>query len=378
MKFKNVEDVRRYLKDQANLARENEQLVNKSVKLLSKLEAVSFEIMDISGKPTKKKTLNVDFPVVKVPGLSKLEKDYKLAETLSERYKDLVVHENQVKLNFKDIKGDKLNELLGAFTKLKSQIEIQLKTLFTSLSNLAEGHAPKEYKTFVKNLALSVEEHIEFDSAKTMTYISLNEGQLVFTSYIMLVNAISDEDKVVPHLYLILQWTVDGDVSVFVEHDFVAPSLLTGGSTVDNLQQAMRAVKYQLSLSEFSSQIGSLPVSMQLKTKGPLGKELFSPRDNISRIDVEEHEITFVLKPGLNKAEKEQIKAQLFQEVKALLKNQKQAKIRMRESGNKIVFEIVNLDHSKGIHPYDLEHLKNKYGLKENDLRKIVNIINGE
>lgn len=384
-KLRSLEQVKKYLEEQNKQLDDEAQLIEKDThQLISrfKVKAVDYKVLDISdGKPTnrRKKTLNVDFPLVKVPNKNELTKHYKIAEQLSERYKTLVNTENEVRLNFQNSEGQSFKELMGSFKKLKSKIEEMLRKIFTALSNVAEGHAPKEYKHYVSEVAKELEEHLEFDDAKTVMYAAMENGQLVFASYLILTNAISDEGKIAPHLYIVIKWVVGGDVQVFVEHEFTAPSLLEGGSVVGNLQQAAKAIKYQLSLEGFSSQIGSLPISMQIKTPaGGLNKELFSVKDYLKKIEAKEHELVFTLIPKIDEKTFEHIQSQLFQEVKALIKNKRNAKIRMQHVGNTLVFTIVNLDHKDQIAPYDLEFLVQKYPnlVDENKLRRIVNVIN--
>ena len=385
-KFRSLQEVKKYLQEISEQVRQDEERIDQSVTQLSKVKINALEIMDISGdenakKPgakRAKKTMNVDFPMVKIPNKKALEHDYKLAEELSERYKSLIENENQVRLSFKDSKGAQFQELMASFHKLKTTIEAHLRKLFTALSNIAEGHAPKEFKDFMKGLAEELESHLEYDDAKTAIYASVDkESNLVFAAYLILTNAVSDEGKIAPHLYIIVKWTVSSNVEIFIEHEFIAPSILEGGSVVENLHQAAKAVKYQLDLEGFSSQIGTLPISMQLRTPASgLSKELFSPKDWLKSVTAEENELIFVLKPGIESKAMQQIQSQLFQEVKAMIKNKRQAKIRMRAEGNELHFFIVGVEHS-GVAPHDVEFLKDKYGLSEPQLRKIVNVING-
>lgn len=383
-KFRSLQEVKKYLDEMSEQVKQDEERIDQSVKLLSKIKvkAVEFKILDISGdgkNKGKKKTINVDFPMVKVPNKNALEHDYKLAEELSERYKALIQNENQVRLAFKDSKGPQFKALMAEFQKLKTTIEVHLRKLFASLSRIAEGHAPKEFKEFMVGMAEELESHIEYDDAKTIMYASVDkEANLVFAAYIILTNSVSDEGKIAPHLYIVVKWTVGGDVEVFIEHEFQAPSLLEGGSVVENLHQAAKAVKYQLELEGFSSQIGTLPVSMQIRVpRSGLSRELFSPREWINSVEAEEHELIFKLKSGIDSKAMKEISYQLFQEVKTMVKAKRSTKIRMQIQNNEVKFSFVGMEHGKGIAPYDVEFLKDKYGMDNNQLRKIVNIING-
>lgn len=394
-KFRSLEEIRKVVREMLDDQRNDTQLVNQTEKLLAKLAASKvkaaqdFKIMDITNTKTvtkKKRTINVDFPIVKVPSSRELMKSYDLAEALSEKYKYAMNLENEVRMNFSKFGSNKnVQDTLGSIQKLKQSLETNLHKLFQVLNEVANGHAPKEYLKFVQTLAdeLINNRHIECDSGKTMTYAAIakgekNEQQLVFAGYIILVNAVSDEGKVAPTLYVVVKWTVGGDVEIFVEHEFFAPTLLTGGTTVENTREAIKVVADQLSLEGFSSQIGNLPVSMQIRQPASgLSPNLFTAAEFIDKVTADADELIFTMKPaGLKNAE--QIKTQLFMEVKSMLKNKRSTKVRMKQEGNKIAFTFSGLDQSGGIHVHDLDFLGDKYKLKESQLRKIVNIVNGE
>lgn len=394
-KFRSLEEIRKVVREMLDDQRNDTQLVNQTEKLLAKLAtskvtaAQDFKIMDITNTKTvtkKKRTINVDFPIVKVPSSRELMKSYDLAEALSEKYKYAMNLENEVRMNFSKFGSNKnVQDTLGSIQKLKQSLETNLHKLFQVLNEVANGHAPKEYLKFVQTLAdeLINNRHIECDSGKTMTYAAIakgekNEQQLVFAGYIILVNAVSDEGKVAPTLYVVVKWTVGGDVEIFVEHEFFAPTLLTGGTTVENTREAIKVVADQLSLEGFSSQIGNLPVSMQIRQPASgLSPNLFTAAEFIDKVTADADELIFTMKPaGLKNAE--QIKTQLFLEVKSMLKNKRSTKVRMKQEGNKIAFTFSGLDQSGGIHVHDLDFLGDKYKLKESQLRKIVNIVNGE
>lgn len=385
--FRSLQEVQRYLKDQENQFRTDTQLIDQNLKELKAMAlkaGVEIKVMDIGGGPggpsKKRRTINTDFPVVDVPNKAKLEKNYRQAERLSQQYKALIQTENEVKMTFRGATNDNLQKLLGQFTKLKSDIQNKLKELFKGLSEVAEGHAPKEYKKFIAGLAdeLNDNQHIECDNINTFTYVGLDkEGQLVFAGYIVLVNAVSDEGKVIPHLYITVRWTVGGDVEVFVEHEFVEPTLLKGGTIIENTKEATKAIVDQLNLEGFSSQLGNLPALMQLKrTEEGLSKEAFSVAPYINTIEAEAETLTFHLKPNVTTKQIDEIKYQLFLEVKSMLKHKRSTKIKMRVKDKAVEFTFSNLD-AKGVTSYDLEFLQEKYKLSDTQIRRIANEING-
>ncbi len=394
MKFRSLQEVKRYLEQQTLQLKEDFALVDNSLKQLQAMavrankmvKALEIKVMDISGdgKPKKRRTIDTEFPVVKVPNKDVLQKNYREAEKLSQQYKALVQNETEVKMTFRDATNANFIGLMSQFTKLKSDIENKLRQLFKALNEVAEGHAPKEYKAFVKGLAdeLNEHQHIECDGLSSFTYVGLTKtDDLIFAGYIVLKNAVSDEGKLVPHLYITVRWVVSGDdagtVAIYVEHDFVEPGLLTGGLVVQNLRDAVKAITNQLALEGFSSQIGNLPVNMQLKDPSRLNRDALNPRGLVKSIKVEEDTITFNLTHSDPKIIDE-IAGQLYTELKSMLRNKRTAKLRMRIGSNKdfIQFFISNLDQTTGITPHDLEFLQDKYGLSDQALRRVANEIN--
>jgi len=385
-KFRSIKEVERYLDEVRQQLREDMEMAEKSAKQLQSMsrkavKATEF-ILDISGdgkpgKKAKKKTINVDFPVVKVPNKDQLTKNYRIAESLTEQFKELEAQENEVRMLFRG--NSKADKLLGEFSKLKGDLQKQLKTLFSELNNVAEGHAPKEYKDFVKELAdeLNDNQYIDCDSINNFTYVAVDkEGELVFAGYIVLNNAVSDEGSEIPHLYIAVKWTVGGDVEVFVDHDFIQPGLLRGGHTVENVNDAAKAITQQLSLEGFSSQIGNLPVNMQIRAPGgELTKDAFTAAPFITKLESAGDRLRFTVSPE-GKSEIAKIKTQLFMEVKQMLRKKRGTTVKMATEGNEIVFTFSNLDSSNGIHPVDLEWLEEKYKLSQSQLRRIANEIN--
>ena len=66
------------------------------------------------------------------------------------------------------------------------------------------------------------------------------------------------------------------------------------------------------------------------------------------------------------------------QKMRKLLKNRRKARLKMKPyDGKKIVFTITQLDQGEGVTPHDLEWLEDKYGLTQQQLRRVANEING-
>jgi hypothetical protein len=384
--FRTIDEIKTFLKAQREAFLQEESLFKISAaKISTRLTAAGdVKIMDFSGDgkigPKRPRTINVDFPVVKVPNMQELQKNYGRAAKYSEQYKVLVATENEIRMNFRNATNKNLQYLLGSFAKLKADMEKAMRELFEFLHSVAQKHAPKEYQDFIKAVASELEskEHIECDAIDSFTYVALSkEEQLVFAGYIILKNAVSDDGKIAPHIYVTIKWTVGGDVEVFVEHEFIPPSLLEQGTVVSDTKKAVASIANQLAMEGFSAQIGNLPVAMQLKMPaGGLNKEAFSAASAIHSVHSEKDELIFELKPTVKGKEREEVKNQLFLELKNLRKS-RNVKMRMADKGLDIIFTFTNLDQSSGITFHDLEFLQDRYRLSDPQLRKIVNTING-
>jgi hypothetical protein len=269
--------------------------------------------------------------------------------------------------------------MMGALTKLKTEVEVTLHKLFISLNDVAKGHAPKEYLKFMEKLAseLSAKEHLKAERVKSYTYAALDkEGQLVFAGYIILEGVINDQGKIAPALYIVLKWTVGGEVEVFIEHDFVAPTLLNDGIPLESTKEAVKAIEQQLALEGFSTQVGNLPAITQIREPaGGLRPDAFAAGEHIKAVRADKDELIFELKTHKEK-EVEAIAYQIFPDVKAIVKNRRATSVRMKSTGNIVTFTFTNMEPGKGVHPSDLDFLIDKYHLNNNQTRRLVNTIN--
>ena len=385
-RFKSLQEVRKFLQDYSNQLREEEQLIDQNTKQLARiaakaLKAADLQEIDFSGRGPivkRKRTQNTDFPEVKVPNADALRKNYSAVEKLSEQYKYLQTLENEVRVNFKGTKGAALEQTIGSIKKLMQDVTTNLKKLFVALNQVAQGHAPKEYKKFVTTLAEELEsnKHIEYDSMKTMTYAALDKADaLIFAGYIILTNALNDEGKVAPTLYIVIKWTVGGNVEVFIEHEFVAPTLLEGGDVVENTAEAGKAIASQLSMEGFAQAIGNLPAEMQLKER-ELKPELFTMAESLKGVTAKGDELIFTFKTDVKPEEMKDLALQLFQEVKAMLKKKRSTKVLMKPEWPEVIFTFIGLDVGNGITPMDLDWMADKFKLGFPTLRKLANIIN--
>lgn len=374
--FRSIEEFKRFVDKLAVEIKDDVKLAEDTAK---KLQAriikadVEMEVLDISQDAApatrQKRTTKTDFPVVTVPNKDKLKKNYAVAERMERQYQLLLQTEADLISSFPKAANANAKAVLKSLQGLKADLEQALRKLFISLNAVATRHAPKEYTKFVKSIADSLNEKLEFDSLDSFTYAALTqEDELIFTGYIVLRNAVSNEGTIAPHVYVAISWVVNGSIKVYVDHDFLLPTNLKHGTTVKDSKDALRSIETQLALEGFSSVIGALPATLRLKqTVDELRKGL-TMRKYVTSIVARENELVF-------KVTDTKIANDLYRELKTSTK--KGTLIRMRVKANEIVFVFSDRGNPGGISPLDLSYLQDTYGLSEAQLRRITNAISG-
>ncbi len=372
--FRSIEEFKRYLSELEKDIRKDVKTAEDTVRKL-KAADVEFEVMDISndGPPPKmKRVTKTDFPVVTVPNKDKLKKNYALIERMERQYQTLMVAEADLRASFPNAKNANASGALKSLQGLKYDLEQAMRKLFLSLNSVADKHAPKEFKKFVSSIASSIEDHLEFDALNTAIYAALTkEDELIFTAYLMLQNVVSDEGATAPNVYIAISWVVNGQIKVYVDHDFLMPTNLKYGTAVKDSKDALRSIQTQLALEGFSSTIGSLPATLRLKRTVDEVQQGLSVRKFVKSIVARDNELVF-------KVTDVKIANDLYKELKESTK--RGTLIRMRVKGSKegeIIFTFADRGNPSGIAPNDLEYLQDTYGLSEAQLRRIVKEITG-
>ncbi len=400
--FRYLEGYRTYLKSLKDKIGEITQLVNKQEKLLaSSLSAETnlhaatngFTINIRDGDESEararlrklRRTVDPDLVDVVVPNKAALEKQYKLAEELHEQYRTLEAVESQITTRFK---GGGSASMLKEIAATKKQVAANLKKTLGFISSLAEKHVPKSFQKYMDAISEEVDAHVPSQLTRNFLYVSVaGEGSLVFTYYKLMEDAINDDGSITPALYVVVQWVVgntktEPGVFVYLEHDYVTPNelLKSGvGKEVTSAMSAVKAVATLLSLEQFSSELGVVPLSLAfLRDPATIDKSLFNVADLISKMEISGTEISFVIKSEVPKRDYSKIGAELYVDVKRLMKNQRTARIRMNlEPGKrKIIFQSVTAAGPLDISYADAEFFKERFGVSDKVLRRIVDLLN--
>lgn len=399
-KFRYLDDIKRYLDDLEKDVDESGKLIQQQQKLLSKvlhldtsatLAALVFDVTP-SDRKNQLKTLRqmrtkIDPELTKVivPNMKKLQSQYALAEDLYAKHKAVESVETTLSLSFPNRQGPEYQATVTQIKKMKAKIAEQLKICLGFLNEVAAQHVPKQFVKYTTLIADLVNDHVIFKESQSFLYVSVDDdGNLVFTNYLMLQDVANDEGDVAPHLYVSVQWILADEpvITVDLNHEYEVPNKLIGsGEEVGSVGEAVKAISEMLELENFSSALGVVPLALQLKVDPTsLNPNMFAYRDFIDEVKVDEKTISFRLRKEADSPETvTEIAAQLYKELKALMKA-KGVRLTMRETKDGkthvITFTIVKVAEGGEFNDYDMEFLRDKFGLTNQALRKIVNIIN--
>lgn len=398
--FRYMTDAEKFLKELSKEVDETTQLLKKQQKLIGsslaplRLAAAS-EIFDLTPRSRAEQTkdlrkmrhkIDPSLEKIVVPSMKKLESQYNVAEDLYEKMKGLEQAEAQVQMAFSTRRGAEYEALMSQFRVLKEKVQKALADCLQFLADVAQKHVPATFQQYVDHVAELVTEHVIFRDSKTFMYVSVDpEGNLVFTAYIMLIDAANDEGEIEPHLYISIQWVVSDtpEVSIDLNHEYEVPNKLLGqGEMVGSVGEAVKAISNQLEIENFASSLGVIPLALQLKVD-PTSinvKQFDKLQDVIKSIEVTDRSLVFTfLKEFKNAEAMTDINAQIYQNLKALMKKTG-AKLTMKPdlttNPPKVTFTINKVAEGGDITQYDFEFLRDKFGLNNTQLRKIGMIIN--
>lgn len=399
-KFRYLDDIKRFLDKLDKSIDESGKVLVQQQKLLASslskiVTAVEFDVTPTDRKEQmrtvrKMKTkIDPDLTKVVVPGMKKLESQYKLAEDLYEKHRAVETVETTMSLAFPNRRGEQYEATMAQIVKMKEKIADQLKLCLSFLNEVASKHVPKTFQKYVDTIAELIDDHVIFKESHSFLYVSVTpDGDLAFTNYLLLQGVANDEGMVAPHLYVSVQWILSQDPTVTVDlnHEYEVPNKLIGqGEEVGSVGEAIKAISTMLELENFSSALGVVPLALQLKVDPTeLNPSMFSYRDLISTITVDEHKNTMAFKLRKEADSPEivtEVGAQLYKELKALMKS-KNVRMNMKPTKDRgqstLTFELVKVADGGEFNTYDMEWLRDKFGLNNQALRKIVNIVNSQ
>lgn len=399
-KFRYLDDVTRYVDEMAHEVDLLTKVSKKQAQMLASLKSPAAKVQALLTKAASfvftvgpdddddkdqrrnlKRKIDPNLVKVVVPNLKKLQERYALAEEFYEKRRSLESVEATLTMQFRNrSEGPAYNEALSSVRALRAKVDAALKEVLGELHEIASGHIPKTFQTYMHAVEEEVQRHVNFEDSNLFLYVHVSDdGEIVFTYYLLLNHAINDEGKVTPHLYIAVQWIVGdkgGHVKVYVNHEYELPNKLMRepGTAVSNAGEAVKAISHLLDLEDFSTALGTLPFKHHL-AKDP-NPDLFSYKEFVSKVAVDNENMIFKLRRGVGPSQRREIAYQLYQEVKHMLKVPKGAKLKMEISSDQILFNLASVASPGQVNTYQAEWIKDQFGLSDSALRKVVNIIN--
>lgn len=405
--FRFAADVERYIKEQKEEVNELVQMSEQQTKALSAsvtpVQLVAADVFNLTNDEDKsearrrmrmlKRKIDPDLAKVVIPQPAALEKQYALSEALYEKYRTLTAIESQMAVQFA---GETSKQARESIADLKAKVEKELRKILGSISDLAEHHIPKTFRKYVDAIAAEVQEHLSvIGDSKLMLYVSVWKGSLVFTSYQMLTKVLNEDGAITPALYVTVQWIVGMEASakvpavepavyVYLLHEFESPNKLLNqgqGEEVSTVMEAAKSIGYLLNLEHFSTELGVVPLSLlYLRDPTEINPQLFSSKDLIASIATEPSKLIFNIKRQVTKDLYPDLAQHLYADVRGLIGHNGKHKARIRvgidPKQRTITFTVIALSGKFDINAQDAEFLKDRFGLNDSALRRIVHIIN--
>lgn len=401
--FRYLADYKEFLKETMTQVDELTQLVDQQQKLLASTfnVSVSAKLQHIAAAATTiinltpntkeqqsrlrklQKKLDVEAVDVVVPNKKALEDQYTIAEALYERYRTLESMESQIEMQFPEASADGIKREIAS---AKKKISNSLSKCLTFLSDVAEQHVPKEFKKYMQAVSDEVDTHIAATDVKNMLYVSVFNGSLVFTYYKLIEDAINEDGSITPSIYAVVQWVVgsrdqDSAVYVYLEHEFTIPNKLlkVGGHEVDSALEAVKKIGDLLRLEHFTSELGVIPLSLAfLKEPDLIDKTLFNEADLIKSMEVAPREITFQFKREVPSSDVQELAKQLYPQIAKLLRRSRTVRLdyRFDSRARTATYTSVGAAQAQDVTLEDAEFLKDRFNLNDQQLNKVVQILN--
>jgi len=392
--FRSLDEIERYLEELKGKMSDLDSLLKQYQSRFARTastSALEFKInLKKSGQPMKVKRpggviLTDRIQKVVIPKLDKLRANFSIVDELYENLDLLKTLESTVSLHFRSKKGS--GQILSTIREMKKGAEAKIKGALDFLKKLGEEYEPEPFKELVEKTAVQISDEIDFEKSDQEIYVRENpDSHFEFTHYVRLEGVSDDEGNRFPELFLVFtcelypQGTKNVHLGYFVNvlHEFAVPGKFDKGTSVDSIKGALLVLGSLLELENFSNQLGTLPLNLD-KTK--VKKESFSAKNQITSIEVNEREISFKLvKTVKKKSDADDLAHQLYPEVKAMIERTK-AKLKMRthkELGTWVItYTLSNLVGPGQVSVDDVEFLRDKFGVDDEKLRKVVRVING-
>lgn len=318
---------------------------------------------------------------LKVSSMEKLRKNYAVVQDLWNTRTSLDSMESKIRMSFagKDVSTDRA---VAELAKLRKKVDMGLQEAFAFLRDLASQHLPEKLEQFNDAMCRILEKSVAYTKATLYTYLYEVEGDPTFSTYIQLQNVTDEDSNFFPNLYVVTSYrTGDTAPGMYLStlQEFVPPSEQLLMKKVTTVKGAISALNLLLSLDNFSSSLGSLPMDLLLKERS-IKRELFVYQQFIKSIEVQEDQVVFVLKPEItDKNQADAIIGQIWKDFQKLVRKTN-SKMRMAiKKGPKsfvLTFFFVTQSDAPLADETDLEFLRERFNLSDTTLRSVIKTIN--
>lgn len=318
---------------------------------------------------------------IKVTSMEKLRKNYSVIHDLWNTKTSLEAMESKIRTSFSGKSVD-TTKAIAELAKLKKRVDLGLKEAFAFLRDLADKHAPDEFTRFIEAMCSILEKSIAYTKATLYTYLYEVDGDPTFSTYIQLQNVTDEDSNFFPNLFIVASYRTGSTAPglyLSTLQEFVPPSANLLMKHVKTVKEATGAMHVLLSLDNFNSSIGSLPIQLLLKDRS-IKRELFLYQQYIKSIEVQEDQVVFVLKPEItDKNQADTIISQIWKDFNSLVRKTN-CKLRMAiKKGPKsflLTFFFVTQSGAPQADAEDLAFLKDRFNLSEDTLRSVIKTIN--
>lgn len=317
---------------------------------------------------------------VKVADLEGLRKNYRVIDELWATRESLEEMAVNIRQSFAK-RGGETERAIAEIAKLQKRVDRGLEEAFIFVSSLAHKNLPVKFAAFNDALCEILASSIAYQDSKQFVYLSEVDGDLVFSNYIQLLKVQDEDGTYYPEMYFVSSYRLGPaatETFVAVLPKFSPPSERLLIRKVTTVKETARALQMLLSLDNFSTSMGSLPVALMLN-RG-VDRDLFLYQTMIKSIEVREEQVLFTLKSEVtDKAVADKIISQIFLDFKQIIKKTG-AKVRMAvkraEKCFVLTFFFVPDRDSLAATEEDLQFLKDRFQLNDATLRSVVKTIN--
>lgn len=318
---------------------------------------------------------------VKPQDMKDLRRNYGLVHDLTEVLSALDTTEAKLRSAFPD--EGVARKSLDEVARLRKSTNKKLEEAYAYLQNLAQGKAPKVFQEFVTQCNRIIEKSIVYLNSTANIYLHEVAGVLVFSHYLQLVDAIDEDGTTFERIFVVTSMTVEAPNKYFVSTltQFEPPSGALLLAQVKNPKEVVRTLHHMLVMDSFSNSMGAFPVPLLLKPSD-VRLAMFNEAQHISKVEVDDvtGNILFHLKPTVQDNELiGRISGALNLDLKNIMtRTRSRLRVAKKDWGDHwvLTYFMLKPDNAPQALAEDLEFLKERFQLKDDQVQRVLHIVN--